>query len=326
MPTVKLSPVLNDESLDNDGLPLIGGTISVYLAGTSTLATTYTTSAGNVEQTNPIVLNARGEPDSPIWLPVGKAYTLILLGANALLLRQYDNIQGINDVDADILTPSEWVASGLTPTFINATQFSMVGDKTQVLSKYRRTKCIVAAGTAYGTITTSTYAYGITTVTQVNDGLPLDGGLSIVSYGFNTLQSSPGLIQSGTVMAFYQAAAPLGFTQVTTLANYMMRVVSTAGGGHGGTDSPILNDKIPSHVHTFTTDVENQGHTHDYVSPNTPSGTFGAGSFTVVQANTTGVQTTGESVPHVHPGTTTVNDGAANWAPKYMDFIIARKD
>ena len=40
---------------------------------------------------------------------------------------------------------------------------------------------------------------------------------------------------SGTVMLFYQASAPTGFTQVTTQNNKALRIVSGAGGGTGGT-------------------------------------------------------------------------------------------
>jgi hypothetical protein len=39
---------------------------------------------------------------------------------------------------------------------------------------------------------------------------------------------------SGTVMLFYQASAPTGFTQVTTQNNKALRVVSGTGGGTGG--------------------------------------------------------------------------------------------
>ena len=64
----------------------------------------------------------------------------------------------------------------------------------------------------------------------------------------------------GTRLVFHQAAAPTGWTQDTTKNDYMMRVVSTAGGGSGGSDSPILNNKVPSHNHTAS--VTDPGHTH----------------------------------------------------------------
>ena len=326
MPTVFISPVLNDEQLDNDGLPLTGGLIYAYVAGTSTLATTYTTKYGNVAQTNPIVLNARGEVDSLIWLATGNTYDFYLFDTLGNKLRQYSNISGVNDIAAALTVPSEWILSTASPSYINGTQFSMAGDQTQLFTKYRRTLTKISAGYAYGTITSSVYAAGVTTVTQVNDSTILDSGISTVWYGFNTLQSAPGIIQSGTVMPFYQAAAPLGFTQVTTRNNYMMRIVSTAGGGFGGTDSPILMDKVPSHVHTFTTGTENQPHHHTYTSPNAPSGLFAGATSAVVQNTTAGVSTSDNSVPHTHAGTSDFNTGFANWVPKYLDFIIASKD
>jgi hypothetical protein len=54
-----------------------------------------------------------------------------------------------------------------------------------------------------------------------------------------TMQAGTGLdyIPSGTVMLFYQAAAPVGWTQVTTHNDKGLRVVSGVGGGSGGTNS-----------------------------------------------------------------------------------------
>ena len=74
-------------------------------------------------------------------------------------------------------------------------------------------------------------------------------------------------IPSGTVMAFFQAAAPTGWTQVTTHNNKALRVVSGAGGGSGGSvafttafasqavsgtvgNTTLTSSQIPSHDHT----------------------------------------------------------------------------
>ena len=43
---------------DNNGVPLAGGLIYVYDAGTTTPAATYTSSAASTNNTNPIVLAA----------------------------------------------------------------------------------------------------------------------------------------------------------------------------------------------------------------------------------------------------------------------------
>lgn len=46
---------------------------------------------------------------------------------------------------------------------------------------------------------------------------------------------SPGGVESGTVMVFYQAAAPTGWSEVVTHNDKAIRIVSGAGGGNGGT-------------------------------------------------------------------------------------------
>ena len=71
MPSVKLSPLFNDAQLDNNGLPLSGGFVYWYIASTSTPVIVYTESTGTTPNTNPVVLNTRGEPVQPIWLPSG---------------------------------------------------------------------------------------------------------------------------------------------------------------------------------------------------------------------------------------------------------------
>ena len=61
MPSVKLSPLFNDAQLDNNGLPLSGGMVYWYLAGTTTPTIVYAESSGSVANTNPVLLNTRGE-------------------------------------------------------------------------------------------------------------------------------------------------------------------------------------------------------------------------------------------------------------------------
>ena len=69
---------------------------------------------------------------------------------------------------------------------------------------------------------------------------------------------------SGTRLMFAQAAAPTGWTQVTTdeATNRMLRVVNTAGAGTGGSHSPILNNVVPAHTHGFTTGGQSADHSH----------------------------------------------------------------
>lgn len=96
MAAYNLSPVFQDEQFADDVLPLVGGTLTWYLAGTTTPATVYQTNTGTAH-TAPIVLNARGEPPAAIWLANGTAYKCVLADADAVPIRTIDNIIGVGD-------------------------------------------------------------------------------------------------------------------------------------------------------------------------------------------------------------------------------------
>lgn len=176
-----LSPVCNDQTFDANGDPLTNGQIETYLAGSSTPAATYTDDTGGTPQSNPIILNSLGYPTlGPIWLTGGVSYKFVIKDAMGVTLRTIDNISGVNDAS---VSQSEWVESGLVPTYIDATSFSVPGDQTNILQINRRLRTTNTSGFIYSTISNSVFAAGITTVTVVNDSGTLDAGLSAVAYG-----------------------------------------------------------------------------------------------------------------------------------------------
>jgi hypothetical protein len=181
-----LSPIGNDQFIDANGDPLTGGQIETYLAGSSTPAATYTSSAGTTAQSNPIILNSLGSPTSPIWLTGGSAYKFVVKNASGSTLRTIDDIAGINDAS---VSQSEWVESGFVPSFVSATSFSVPGDQTPLLQIGRRLRTTNTSGLVYSTISNSVFAVGVTTVTVVNDSTALDVGLSLVAYAL--LAASP---------------------------------------------------------------------------------------------------------------------------------------
>lgn len=96
---VLLSPVggVAAQFFNNDGVPLSGGLIYTYAAGTSTPATTFTTNAASIPHSNPIVLDSAGRvPTGEIWLTDGVSYKFVLKDSTGALLATYDNIVGIN--------------------------------------------------------------------------------------------------------------------------------------------------------------------------------------------------------------------------------------
>jgi len=96
---VNLSPLggVGAQFFDSNGNPLSGGLIYTYAAGTSTPQATYTTSAGNIQHSNPIVLDAAGRvPTGEIWLTDGVSYKFTIKTSADVLVGTYDNLVGIN--------------------------------------------------------------------------------------------------------------------------------------------------------------------------------------------------------------------------------------
>ena len=96
MASVLLSPVGNGQQFfDNNGVPLSGGLIYTYQAGSSTPLTTYTTNNGTVPNTNPIILDAAGRTPNEIWLQTGYSYKFVLQTSTGVTLQTLDNLYPI---------------------------------------------------------------------------------------------------------------------------------------------------------------------------------------------------------------------------------------
>jgi hypothetical protein len=102
---VYLSPIggAGWQFFDNSGVPLTGGKLYTYEAGTTTPQATYTTFAGNVPRTNPIVLDSAGRvPDGgEIWLQFFP-YKFVLTTSTNVLIGTYDNIRGLGAAEAAV--------------------------------------------------------------------------------------------------------------------------------------------------------------------------------------------------------------------------------
>jgi len=205
--SVNLSPIFNGTQFKSDGTLASGYKIYTYAEGSSTPLATYTTSLGDVPQANPIVLNARGEPSSQIWLTSGAGYKLVLTTDLGAIVVTEDNIRGVNDTTSSV---DQWLVSGLTPTYVGATQFTLVGDQTTAFHVGRRIKLLVSAGTIYGTITASAYG-AVTTITVKTDSGAIDAGISSVSVGLITATngSLPTINYSRMTVAATATTTPL---------------------------------------------------------------------------------------------------------------------
>jgi hypothetical protein len=84
------------QAFDDNGDPLVGGLLSTYLSGTTTLKSTYTDATLATPNTNPVQLNARGE--AQVWLG-SNAYTFVLKTAAGVTVWSID---GVTDPKLDV--------------------------------------------------------------------------------------------------------------------------------------------------------------------------------------------------------------------------------
>jgi hypothetical protein len=84
-----LTPTAKMQFFKADGVPLVGGKLYTYTAGTTTPQVTYTDSSGGTANTNPVILDSRGEAN--IWLG-GATYKFKLADANDVEIWTVDNI------------------------------------------------------------------------------------------------------------------------------------------------------------------------------------------------------------------------------------------
>jgi hypothetical protein len=105
--SVNLSPVGNAfQFFNNEGLPLNGGKLFTYQAGSTTPFATYTDVSGLIANTNPIILGTDGRPPSTIWLTDGFFYKFVLTDSSDVVIQTYDNLYGIIGTAPTPATPT----------------------------------------------------------------------------------------------------------------------------------------------------------------------------------------------------------------------------
>lgn len=152
-----------------------------------------------------------------------------------------------------------------------------------------------------------------------------------------------GLIESGSVTTWFQAAAPTGWTQVTIYNDYALRVVNSTGGGTGGSvdfttafasrtptgtvgNHTLTAAEMPTHSHGVT----DPGHNHSYYRPANAPVNSGTGSAVMLETLTnTGTSVTGISIQNAGSGGAhnhTWAGDAMSFAVRYLNIVLASKD
>ena len=105
--TVTLSPSPKMQFFTAAGVPLVGGKLYTYASGTTVPLATYTSSAATTANTNPVILDSRGEAN--VWFGPSR-YTLLLKDSLDNLIWTAD---GVNSV-LGVQNPTIIASSGQT--------------------------------------------------------------------------------------------------------------------------------------------------------------------------------------------------------------------
>lgn len=151
------------------------------------------------------------------------------------------------------------------------------------------------------------------------------------------------ILPSGTVSLYYQASAPTGWTQITSLNDYDLRLVSGAGGTTGGTtaystvftnQTPTISggalsgsigattlstSQMPSHAHSTSILVGNSTDAGGNIYSAANSTTF----------NTYGTDSQGGGGSHTHSfsgSVSTITSSAITLNVRYANIIICSKN
>jgi len=174
---------------------------------------------------------------------------------------------------------------------------------------------------------------------------PSTAGNVLTSNGTIWTSAAPAAspIPSGTVLLFYQAAAPSGWTQVTTLNDYDLRLVSGTGGTTGGTTaySTVFTNQTPSFTGAIGTlnggattlsTSQMPSHNHQVFHNAGASGSSTLATGLVLSCGNvsgqdyTGFEGGGGSHTHSVTGTPGGTVGAVTLNVRYANIIICSKN
>jgi len=299
MASYVISPIGNDQFLDANGNPLVGGKLFTYLTDSSTKVAVFKDNEGLTSHTNPIVLNASGRPPSPIFLVGGASYKFVLASPTDTdpPTSPIYTWNDIATIDPAVIIAEQWV-SGTVPSFVAVNQFSVAGDQTATYHIGRRVKLQTTLGFFYGIITASSFA-SVTTVTILIDSSALDATLFQLWYGILTaagssvpnMSSNGNLVTiAGTTIKFGLANKAIIVQSCTADRTYTLQDSSDTLVGRATTDT--LTNK------TLTSPTINGGtiSSPTITSPAVSGNTIGTGAMNTATGATTGTINAGTIV------------------------------
>jgi hypothetical protein len=111
-----LSPTPKLQFFDANGVPLSGGKLYTYAAGTTTPLATYTDATGQTANTNPVIANSRGEVS--VWLGA-LFYKFVLNTSTDSLIWTVDNISANASTQSTAVIATRGQTVVTVPTYIS---------------------------------------------------------------------------------------------------------------------------------------------------------------------------------------------------------------
>ena len=211
-----LTPSPKQQIFGSDGLPLVGGKIYTYAAGTSTPIATYVDSAAVTTNTNPIILDSYGQAN--IWLINTTGYKFIVKDADDVLLYTVDNIAIPLDLNSfgapppiGNVTPNTGAFTTLSAT--GTVTFTGTGAAKLNVGTTAQRPTAVTGLVRYNTTTGKFEGYGATAWGALGGGATgggadqvfVENGQTVttsytLSTGFNAMSTGPITVASGVTV------------------------------------------------------------------------------------------------------------------------------
>lgn len=165
MASVNLIPQIKFRYFNSNGGPLVGGKVYTYVTGTNTPQDTYLDATGSTLNSNPIILDSRGECD--LYLISGKGYRITVTTASDALLETTDAVFGAAPTASD--------------NWINLQAFGATGDGTtdDTLAVQAAVDAATSGDRPTLFVPSPSVAYKLTA------GITINGRISMITDGMN---------------------------------------------------------------------------------------------------------------------------------------------
>lgn len=235
MAIVNLSPVFNLPNIqDLDGNPASGFLIYSYEAGSSSvLKTTYTNGAGDVENSNPIVLDSSGNLPDAIWLLNNESYHLVLTNSSGTtVIKGFDDVVGVPGIVGGGQANNPIWVSAEGATYLTPSQFQVAGNMVVEFGVGNRVRLGQAGGYIYGTVSAVGFTNPNTNVTLLTDTSPINSSLATADYSI--LNAAPGATVDAGGVSYFDA---LAYTTPNTVGWKIKQLSSSTGSNLAATEA-----------------------------------------------------------------------------------------